>query len=84
MRVYTKQFNNQEGQVKDVITEMTIQFRSVVETLSDLPTSNNVIGDTRVTRDTSHYHVYVNNTWVDQGVFDAKDYIIENLMQELS
>jgi hypothetical protein len=84
MKIYTRAFNSALGQIKTVETEMTVSFRSAVATIADLPTSENSVGDVRVTLDTDHYFAYVGGTWVDQGVLDMGDLMQERLMQGLS
>ena len=84
MIIYTRAFDSALGQVKQVETEMDVQFRSSVATMADLPTSGNVSGDVRLAIDTDHLFAYVNDAWVDQGVYDVADLLQERLMQELS
>jgi len=84
MKIYTRVFDAALGQVKQVETEMVIQFRSAVATIADLPTSENASGDVRLTIDTDHLFVYVNDAWIDQGVYDVADLMQTKLMQELS
>jgi hypothetical protein len=84
MIIYTRAFDSALGQVKQVETEMDVQFRSSVATMADLPTSDNVSGDVRLAIDTDHLFAYVNDAWVDQGVYDVADLLQERLMQELS
>jgi hypothetical protein len=84
MIIYTRAFDSALGQVKQVETEMDVQFRSSVATIADLPTSDNVSGDVRLAIDTDHLFAYVNDAWVDQGVYDVADLLQQRLMQELS
>jgi hypothetical protein len=84
MIIYTRAFDSALGQVKQVETEMDVQFRSSVATMADLPTSDNVSGDVRLAIDTDHLFAYVNGAWADQGVYDVADLLQERLMQELS
>jgi hypothetical protein len=84
MKIYTRTFNAALGQMVQVETEMEVQFRSSVATVADLPTSDNVSGDVRLAIDTDHLFAYVNDAWVDQGVYDVTDLLQERLMQELS
>jgi hypothetical protein len=84
MKIYTRVFDAALGQVKQVETEMEIQFRSAVATIADLPTSNNAEGDVRMVIDSDHLYVYLSGTWVDQGVYDVQDLLQEKLMQGLS
>jgi len=84
MLIYTRTFNASLGQVQQIETEMEVQFRSSVATITDLPTSDNVSGDVRLAIDTDHLFAYVNGAWVDQGVYDVADLLQDRLMQELS
>jgi len=84
MLIYTRAFDSALGQVKQVETEMEVSFRSSVPTITDLPTSNNVSGDLRLTIDTDHLFAYVNGAWIDQGAFDVGDLLQIQLMQGLS
>ena len=84
MKIYTRVFDSALGQVKQVETEMEVSFRSSVPTITDLPTSNNVSGDLRLTIDTDHLFAYVNGAWIDQGAFDVGDLLQIQLMQGLS
>ena len=84
MLIYTRAFNSSLGQVIQSVTDITVTFRSSVDTIADLPTSNNVSGDARLVLDNDHLFVYVNGTWVDQGVYDVQDLLQERLMQGLS
>jgi hypothetical protein len=84
MKIYTRAFDATLGQIKQVETEMDVQFRSSVATIADLPTSENAEGDVRMTIDSDHLYAYVNDAWIDQGVYDVADLLQERLMQELS
>jgi len=84
MIIITRAFNAAIGQVQQSETEMDVQFRSSVATVADLPTSDNVSGDVRLAIDTDHLFAYVNDAWVDQGVYDVADLLQQRLMQELS
>ena len=84
MKIYTRQFSASLGQMIQSETEMTINIRSAVATIDDLPTSDNAEADARLCLDTDHLHVYINGTFVDQGVFDMGDLMQERLMQGLS
>ena len=84
MLIYTRAFDSALGQVKQVETEMEVSFRSAVASVTDLPTSNNVSGDLRLTIDTDHLFAYVNGAWIDQGAFDVGDLLQIQLMQGLS
>lgn len=84
MKIYTRVFNAALGQEVKVETEMVINFRSAVSTISDLPSSNNTEGDARMTLDSDHLFVQLSGVWVDQGMFDVQDLLQERLMQELS
>jgi len=84
MKIYTRAFDSALGQVKQVETEMEVSFRSAVASVTDLPTSNNVSGDLRLTIDTDHLFAYVNGAWIDQGAFDVGDLLQTQLMQGLS
>jgi len=84
MLIYTRAFDSALGQVKQVETEMEVSFRSAVASVTDLPTSNNVSGDLRLTIDTDHLFAYVNGAWIDQGAFDVGDLLQTQLMQGLS
>ena len=84
MIIITRAFNAAIGQVQQSETEMDVQFRSSVATVADLPTSDNVSGDVRLAIDTDHLFAYVNDVWVDQGVYDVADLLQQRLMQELS
>jgi hypothetical protein len=84
MKIYTRAFDATLGQIKQVETEMVVAFRSSVATVADLPTSDNVSGDVRMVIDSDHLFAYVNDAWIDQGVYDVADLLQERLMQELS
>ena len=84
MKIYSRAFNAALGQIKQVETEMEVQFRSAVATVDNLPTSGNVSGDLRMAIDSDHLYAYVNSEWIDQGVFDVGDLLQTKLMQELS
>lgn len=84
MLITTRVFDAELGQIQQVETEMSVQYRSAVESITDLPTSDNVAGDLRVVLDTDHLYAYVGSAWVDQGVIDVADLLKERLMQELS
>jgi hypothetical protein len=84
MIIITRAFNAALGQVQQVETDITVQYRSAVESIADLPTSDNVVGDLRVVLDTDHLYAYVGGVWVDQGVIDVADLLKERLMQGLS
>ena len=84
MKIYTRVFDSALGQVKQVETEMEVSFRSAVASVTDLPTSNNAEGELRMTIDSDHLFVYVNDAWIDQGVYDVADLMQTKLMQELS
>jgi hypothetical protein len=84
MKIYTRQFNSELGQMIQVETEMDIVYRSAVATIADLPSSENIELDARVCLDTDHLHVYLNGSWVDQGVLDMGDLMQDRLMQGLS
>jgi hypothetical protein len=84
MKIYTRVFNSALGQVQQIETEVAVTFRSAVESISDLPTSDNASGDVRMAIDTDHLFAYVNGAWVDQGVYDVQDLLQERLMQGLS
>ncbi|RPI81210.1 MAG: hypothetical protein EHM34_08945, partial [Nitrosopumilales archaeon] len=73
MLIYTKVFDSQLGQHKLVGTEMDIMYRSAVDTVADLPTSDNVEGDLRMCLDSDHFYAYVSGAWHDQGVLDVGD-----------
>jgi hypothetical protein len=84
MKIYTRSFDSSLNQIVTVETEMAITFRSAVNSISDLPSSDNQPGDVRLTLDTDHLYVYVNNAWVDQGNYDIGDLLQDRLMQDLS
>jgi hypothetical protein len=84
MIITTRVFNSSLGQFKKIDTEMEVTFRSSVATIADLPTSDNVEMDVRVCLDTDHLFIYLNGTWLDQGVYDMSDLMQERLMQGLS
>jgi len=84
MKIYTRVFDSALGQVKQVETEMEIQFRSAVATIADLPTAENAEGDVRMTIDSDHLYAFVSGAWLDQGVYDVADLLQEKLMQGLS
>jgi len=84
MKVYTQAFDSALGQIKQIENEIDITYRSSVNTVSDLPSINNVQGDLRIVLDTDHYYVYISGEWIDQGVFDSLDLLQERLMQGLS
>jgi hypothetical protein len=84
MKIYIKQFNARIGQFEQLVFDIDVNFKSSVDTSLDLPISNNVYGDVRMVLDTDHLYAYINNQWVDQGVFDIGDLIQANLMQALS
>jgi hypothetical protein len=84
MIIYTQVFYSALGQIKLVGTEMDVQYRSAVDTVADLPTSDNVAGDLRMILDSDHLYAYVGGVWVDQGVADIGDLLQERLMQGLS
>jgi hypothetical protein len=84
MIIYTQVFDVALGQIKVVGTETTVQYKSAVDSIADLPTSDNVAGDLRMVLDTDHLYAYVGGVWVDQGVFDIGDLLQERLMQGLS
>jgi hypothetical protein len=84
MNIVTRAFNASLGQVEQIETEIDVQFRSSVATVADLPTSDNVSGDVRLAIDSDHLFAYVNDAWIDQGVYDVADLLQQRLMQELS
>lgn len=84
MIIYTQEFNSSLGQIQIVGTETTVQYKSAVDSIADLPTSDNVAGDLRMVLDTDHLYAYVGGVWVDQGVIDIGDLLQERLMQGLS
>lgn len=84
MKIYSRAFDAELGQIKQVETEMEVKFRSAVATIADLPKSDNVSGDARMTVDTDHLYVYVGGEWLDQGVYDVGDLLQTALMQSLS
>jgi len=84
MLIYTRIFNAALGQFKQVATEMEVTWRSSVDTVANLPTSDNFEQDVRYVIDTNHLYVYLNGAWIDQGAFDVMDIVEERLMQGLS
>lgn len=84
MKIYTRVYNASLGQLQLIESEIDINFRSAVASISDLPISGNAEGDARMTIDTDHLFVYVNGSFVDQGVYDIQDLLQQKLMQELS
>lgn len=84
MIIYTQVFDASLGQIQVVGTETTVQYKSAVDSVADLPTSDNVAGDLRMVLDTDHFYAYVGGVWVDQGVIDIGDLLQERLMQGLS
>jgi len=84
MKIYTRVFDFDLGQIKQVETEMTVAYRSSVASIADLPSSDNASGDIRMVLDTDHFYAYVGGVWIDQGVIDIGDLLQERLMQELS
>jgi len=84
MKVYKVGIDSNKLQYKPIAVEMEIQYRSAVEAVADLPTSDNVEGDARIVLDNNHLYVYLNSEWLDQGAYDVMDLVRERLMQELS
>ena len=84
MLIYTRAFDSALGQIKQVATEMVVNYRSAVATVADLPTSANVEGDLRLCLDSDHLFAFVGGIFVDQGVLDMGDLMQERLMQGLS
>lgn len=84
MLIYTQVFNASLGQNQIVGTETEVQYRSAVDSIAELPTSDNVAGDLRMVLDTDHLYAYVGGVWADQGVIDIGDLLQERLMQGLS
>jgi len=84
MLVYTREFDAILGQMKQVVTEVTTQYKSSVQTIADLPTSENIQGDVRFILENDHQYVYINGEWIDQGVADLGDLLQQALMQMLS
>jgi len=84
MKVYKVGIDSNKLQYKPIEVEMEIQYRSAVETVADLPTSDNVEGDARIALDNNHLYVYLNSEWLDQGAYDVMDLVQERLMQGLS
>lgn len=82
MLIYTTVYLN--GQLKRISTEVSIVWKSSVDTAAHLPTSDNDIGDARYAIDSNHLYVYLSGKWNDTGVFDVADLLEERLFQGLS
>ena len=84
MKINLKVYEPALGQIRQFQVEMDVKFRSMVSTFSEMPTIELAEGDAVMVVDTRHLYVYVSNEWVDQGVYEINDLLIENLMQEIS
>lgn len=84
MIIITRAFDSTKGQIVQIQTEMDISYKSAVATVADLPSEGNVEGDARMVLDSDHLFVFINGSFVDQGVLDVGDLLQERLMQELS
>lgn len=84
MKIYTRAYNTSLGQMQLEETEMSVTFRSAVETMADLPTSGNTEGDIRLAIDIDHLFAYVGGAWIDQGAYDCGDLYQLVIMQSVS
>jgi len=84
MTVQLKVYEPALGQFSIIDVEMDVRFRSMIDSSEDFPTLDTAIGDAIMVRDTKHLYVYVNDMWVDQGVYDIQDLLSNSLMQVLS
>jgi len=84
MKIYRREFNSSLGQLQLIETDIEVVYKSAVDTLTDLPTSDNSEGDLRIVLDTDHIYAYVSSAWVDQGVLGIDDLLRDQLMQSLS
>jgi hypothetical protein len=84
MQISLKVYEPFFGQFRQIQTEIDIQFRSMVDSVSDLPILDTSTGDLRMVRENKHIYVSYNGEWIDQGVFDTEDLKEYRLMQALS
>jgi hypothetical protein len=84
MKIQLKTFEPSLGQYIFSEMEINLSFKSMVESVTDLPTTDIANYDAVMVRDTKHIFIYINGQWIDQGVYDVQDLLIEKLMQSLS
>jgi hypothetical protein len=84
MKIQLKVYEPTLGQIREIETEMEVQFRSMVDSAINLPTLDVSTGDLIMVQDTKHLYAYVNGVWLDQGVYDVKDLLTDKLTQVLS
>jgi len=84
MLIKTNVYEPSLGQIQEIETEMEVTFLSMVESATDLPTSDIESGNAVMVQDTKHLYVYVNGIWNDQGVYDVKDLLNDRLTQVIS
>jgi hypothetical protein len=84
MKIQLKVYEPALGQIREIETEMEVQFRSMVDSAINLPTLDVSTGDLIMVQDTKHLYAYVNGVWLDQGVYDVKDLLTDKLTQVLS
>lgn len=83
MLIYTRAFDASKGQVITSSQELDVTFKSSVNTKADLP-MDDADNTVRYAYDNNHLYCKVNGTWLDQGVFDLSDMIVERTTQQLS
>lgn len=65
------------GQFITTETEVTATFQSAVATVPELPTSGNTLYDARVVLDDNHLFCWNGTVWVDTGIQDVYDYVVD-------
>lgn len=84
MKIQLKTFEPSLGQYLICEADINVSFKSMVESVVDLPTTDIANYDAVIVRDTKHLFIYINGQWIDQGVYDVQDLLTEKLMQSLS
>lgn len=72
----SKAYNPSLGQFITTYTEVTATFRSAVATKSLLPLISNLLYDARITLDDNHLYCWNGTSWIDVGVNDVYDYVV--------
>jgi hypothetical protein len=73
----SRTYNPLLGQFITTYSTVTGTFRMAVDTLSLLPVGGNVLYDVRITLDDNHLYCWNGTTWIDVGVNDVYDYVVD-------
>jgi len=73
----SRTYNPSLGQFITTYTTVTGTFRAAVATQSALPVGGNVLYDVRIALDNNHLYCWNGTAWVDVGVNDVYDYVVD-------